>query len=371
MPRPSTPSSKDPKPVGVFQRLLRIPGLGLLLKGGLAGALVYWLLANGKLDLSQVGLLVTSSRIFFLAIALWFFGSVLQGSLRWLILMRAQGLQITYLKTIQLHLVGIFFNTAMPGAVGGDLVKAVYVTKLQPKGRKTPAIVSIVVDRVMGLLSLFTIACIAIIFQRDLLETHPVLKPFAYIVVLGLLGVIGVAVLAFSQKHSPRDPIARLLAKPVPGFSLLLKIYQAFQSYRDSLGSLLLAWSLGLVNGLLFMAFFWELQSALTVGDMDLAGFVLMTPIGLITVALPIMPGGFGVGHLSFDQFYALLGVQGGGNVFNLYFISQTMLNLLGSIPYIFMRSHANMPSLDELEPGQGEETDPGAISSRRISQTS
>jgi uncharacterized protein (TIRG00374 family) len=50
----------------------------------------------------------------------------------------------------------IFYNNFMPGSVGGDLLRAWYVTKHTPK--KFEAVLSVFVDRVIGLLSTLTIA---------------------------------------------------------------------------------------------------------------------------------------------------------------------------------------------------------------------
>ena len=47
----------------------------------------------------------------------------------------------------------------IPGAVGGDLIKAAYLVRMRIK--KTQAIASMVIDRILGLLGLFMLATIA------------------------------------------------------------------------------------------------------------------------------------------------------------------------------------------------------------------
>ena len=51
------------------------------------------------------------------------------------------------------------FNLVIPGGVGGDLIKAAYLVRMQIK--KTQAIASMVIDRILGLLGLFILAAIA------------------------------------------------------------------------------------------------------------------------------------------------------------------------------------------------------------------
>ena len=47
----------------------------------------------------------------------------------------------------------------IPGAVGGDLIKAAYLVRMHIK--KTQAIASMVIDRILGLLGLFILAAVA------------------------------------------------------------------------------------------------------------------------------------------------------------------------------------------------------------------
>ena len=47
----------------------------------------------------------------------------------------------------------------IPGAVGGDLIKAAYLVRMRI--RRTQAIASMVIDRILGLLALFMLAAIA------------------------------------------------------------------------------------------------------------------------------------------------------------------------------------------------------------------
>ena len=52
-----------------------------------------------------------------------------------------------------LGFIGVVFNLVIPGAVGGDLIKAAYLVRMHIK--KTQAIASMVIDRIVGLLALF------------------------------------------------------------------------------------------------------------------------------------------------------------------------------------------------------------------------
>ena len=58
-----------------------------------------------------------------------------------------------------LGFIGNVFNLVIPGAVGGDLIKAAYLVRMNIN--RTQAIASMVIDRILGLLGLFLLAGIA------------------------------------------------------------------------------------------------------------------------------------------------------------------------------------------------------------------
>ncbi|MGD0078703.1 MAG: lysylphosphatidylglycerol synthase transmembrane domain-containing protein, partial [Sedimentisphaerales bacterium] len=67
----------------------------------------------------------------------WFFAGIVGAFIasqailasRWWLLLRTQGIHINIWAAIRLHFLGLFYNNAMPGSVGGDLIRAWYVTK--------------------------------------------------------------------------------------------------------------------------------------------------------------------------------------------------------------------------------------------------
>ena len=76
--------------------------------------------------------------------------------LRWWLLLRSQRIFIDFWAAVRLYFLGWFYNNFMPGSVGGDLLRAWYVTKHTDK--KFEAVLSVFVDRVIGLLSTLAIA---------------------------------------------------------------------------------------------------------------------------------------------------------------------------------------------------------------------
>jgi uncharacterized membrane protein YbhN (UPF0104 family) len=96
-------------------------------------------------------------ELFFFA-ALCCGGSAAITFVRWFLLVRAQDLPFTLRNAFRLGLIGYFFNTFLPGAVGGDLVKATFIAREQR--RRTVAVSTVLMDRAIGLLGLIAIVAV-------------------------------------------------------------------------------------------------------------------------------------------------------------------------------------------------------------------
>src|SRR5262249_13871104 len=71
---------------------------------------------------------------------------------RWYFLVRAQDLPFTLPDALRLGFIGFFFNTFMPGSVGGDVIKAAFVAREQ--SRRTVAVATVIMDRAIALWAL-------------------------------------------------------------------------------------------------------------------------------------------------------------------------------------------------------------------------
>lgn len=84
---------------------------------------------------------------------------LVQGAMafRWWVMLRSLGIHIPYRTAVYLHFHGLFFNNFLPGAVGGDFIRAWHVTK-HHSSKRFQAALSVFVDRFTGLLGTLIIA---------------------------------------------------------------------------------------------------------------------------------------------------------------------------------------------------------------------
>ena len=81
--------------------------------------------------------------------------SYLITSRRWHMLLEAQHIHMGQGRAFVLNMVGSFYNSFMPGSTGGDVAKAYYAAKHTT--HRTRAVMSVIIDRIIGLLALIVL----------------------------------------------------------------------------------------------------------------------------------------------------------------------------------------------------------------------
>lgn len=93
---------------------------------------------------------------------------------------------LTHLSNLKLYLLGMFYNLFLPGGIGGDAYKG-YVLKKSYGIRTKRVIALMVLDRLSGLLLLFTYACLLALFLKETVVTD-----FRILIILAILIATGV-----------------------------------------------------------------------------------------------------------------------------------------------------------------------------------
>jgi hypothetical protein len=70
----------------------------------------------------------------------------------------------------------------------------------------------------------------------------------------------------------------------------------------------------------------------------------LLIPLGFVANALPLTPGGLGVGEAAFDQLFQLAGFSGGAVALLGWRLLMLLIGLPGLVVYIFAKQHAVAP---------------------------
>lgn len=269
--------------------------------------------------------------------------------IRWYVLVRAQDLPFTVPSAIRLGLIGFYLSTFLPGSVGGDLIKAAFIAREQ--SRRTAAVATVIVDRVVGLVGLFwLVAILGIGFQMSGLMAEWNVSETAQVALRTILyGACGIlfgslifwGILGRFSKDSVESLAERLGRIPKVG-GALGELWRAGFLYRRRGSSVASAILLAMVAHLCFVFNFFCCAATLTpVAEIpSLAMHYLLVPVGMTIQAGFPTPNGVGGGELVYSGLYDLVGFAGGLGV--LASLVQRMIywtiGLCGYLVYLRMK---------------------------------
>lgn len=313
-----------------------IAAIKLALKFAFSFGILFYMVRSGRLDLEVVKRGFFHGHTFLLSLLLVVVatGSAL---FRWSLLLRGQGLQFPFPRVVRYGMIGAFFNTTMPGAVSGDLIKAWYVISDYKDQKKTPVLTSIILDRLVGIFGLVLVAVSPILLFWNEIWLMERLHNLVFLVLALFAGVVMFFGYMIASSWGPLAHVRRkldALAKFGPG-RLFLQAYDAWLSYRERPGLLVATLVISIVNHILAITA--VILCARALGDYSLSAyqFFLLAPMALVTTAIPIAPAGLGVGHVAFGALFSLAGSSHGAEIFTMYVTVQILVNLTGIFFYL------------------------------------
>lgn len=307
--------------------------------------LIYWLIATKKLNIEDMkpflswqgllpGLILIGANI------------TLLGE-RWRYLIKSHVASVKFWPTYKLNLMGIFFNFAMPGGIGGDVVKAYYLQKDLGSSR-TIAYTSALMDRALGLYTATLMAFTALLFEYLYSSNHnPMIHKLLIsvsILFAGLnLGLLGLMLWQWPERYNQAPSLIGKFFRFMHTCRLFIK------SYRQ----ITMAIALTIIAQLFTILFFgWSLQIILQ-ETIDWSTLFFIVPVGFMVVAIPLTPAGVGVGQAAFYflfQNFSTVQSQSGPAVVTALQIIQFSWGILGAYFYLTRRSKPLTDTSDILK---------------------
>lgn len=252
-------------------------------------------------------------------------------SLRWKILLDAQGIGSSYRQLFTLYFMAAFFNTVLPSTIGGDTVRALESKKLT--GDTTTSVMVVIIERLTGLMALVLIASSALLVK--FLQgggKHILIGIFLFAVTVGF----GFAFLTVHPITSP--PILRFLNRLLPEklFAFFKQAHNAATVYYRKPASLFSALGISLVFQLNMVLYYFLLARALGQQPEPL-DFMVKIPIMIFLLMTVPAINGLGVRTASFTEMMKLPAA----NAMTMEFIDlglRIFYGLLGGLMYLFYR---------------------------------
>lgn len=320
-------------------------------KIAVAAGLMWFLIHAGKLNTTAVAGASRHWPILLLGVVLLYVQLAI-GAWRWNLLLGVQGLRLPLNKAFSLTMIGALFNIAIPGAVGGDVVKGYYVSRCTFE-RKTHAITTVLVDRIVGLLGLLALAMLAGLLDWSLVRSN---RTFTVLFVFTSASFLVACLVLWISFAATRESAVAVeqWGNRLPGSAVITRVIESLLEYRGQSSVVLQAIAVSIVAQALGCLAFYLSALALGYADIPLRAYLLVVPLGLATTALPLAPGGIGVGQAAFYALFHLLpGATGemGANTCTVFQCLTVLMDLTGLAFYLTYKQETVGEQLNRSAP--------------------
>jgi uncharacterized protein (TIRG00374 family) len=255
-------------------------------------------------------LLENEIRWHFLGLAfLVCFGAIILTFYRWYLLVWALDFPFTFRDALRLGFLGYLFNYVSPGAVGGDLVKAVLMVREQ-KERRTVAVATILLDRILGLLALLIVGASASLFVEQKIDRLSEITALMWgSCILGLIGLV-----VMLHPATPNSWWLRLLQKLPKVGGIVTDVATAISMYQSRRRVVALTMVISIFGHFgIISSFYFCARAIAPVADVPsyVTHLLLIPPAEIVGVFVPT-PGGLGALEGAVQAAYQLAGAAGG-----------------------------------------------------------
>lgn len=318
----------------------------------LAAALLAFVLWRHRAGLSQI----TQQPLHWPSLATAFVlcgGAIVLTFLRWFVLVKSLGFAFTIRDALRLGFIGYLFNFVAPGSVGGDLVKAGLLAKEQP-GRRTTAVATVLLDRILGMLALFLIGALAAWPQWDDIRERAELKAVVGLLAIGsAAGLVGLTLMLIPAVTRSRiwQSLARL---PIVGH-MITELVEGVRLYQTQPRVLFVALGISVIGHFGTISSFYFSAKAIS-GESFVPAYaqhLFFIPAAELAGIVPLTPGGVGLLEEAVNALYKLNGAADGTGILTcLAYRAVTLaIALIGAAYYLTSRREIDQAMHAEQQP--------------------
>ena len=209
-------------------------------------------------------------------------GIALLHTLRWMAVIDATGHRLTFKTALRLVLIGHFFNQALPSSVGGDAMRVwcAYRAGLV----LSIAVKTVVVDRLLSLVSLLVLAAIGLPWLLDIVIDPVARWALSSVVLAGLAGAAAFLALARLPRFALRWRAVRAL---VDVAKLSRKVLSHLRYAVPVVG-------LSIMSFLGFAVIVYAIARAMQI-DVTVRDCMLLVPPVILVTVIPVSIAGWGL----------------------------------------------------------------------------
>ncbi|WP_157665200.1 lysylphosphatidylglycerol synthase transmembrane domain-containing protein [Mariniblastus fucicola] len=258
--------------------------------------------------------------------------------LRWQWLANAIRLDLTLGEAIKLGFIGAFFNVVAFGVVGGDSLRAFYAARTK-KGRVPEAILSVFIDRAIGLMVMCGFAGLAWQINgyfgnaaetKEQLAIASICNTAGILSLLGAIGLMAFLMFPGIRKFAPFRALTKL---PKVG-DLIDQGMEAAALYSKNQKAIGMAIVFSIASNLLFATTIWLVSLGVSESPPSFVQHMVIAPIAMVANSIPL-PGGVGGMEVALAAMYESYGASSGVIVAICYRLCILFVSLIGWIVWL------------------------------------
>ena len=314
------PPQRQTKPKQTFWVLVRV---------GIGGALLYYITSRTR-NWEAAKQLLATGWLFPLLAVQTLYGLTIE-SKRMGVLFRSQGIEVPFGWGCRVSSIASFFSVCIPGGTGGDVMKLYYLSSRNP-GKGLEIATVLLLDRIVAMCALLSLIVGLSIVEGSLIH-HAVIRVLILIAVALLVALPCFGMLCCSARIRSSRRYRAVLSK-LPLRRHIERIGDAVYAFRDHKAALAAAAALAF-SGHLMLAFVFAAAGSVVLPQAPVLVVCVLALLGMFANALPITPGGLGVGESAFQGLFALAGFSGGASLMLTWRLSMALQCLIGCPLYI------------------------------------
>lgn len=214
-------------------------------------------------------------------------------TVRWKLILNTQGLPLAWQRVFSIAFVGVFFNSFMPGSVGGDLVRG-YYTSRESENRRTELFLSVLIDRMLGLPSLLLMPFAAMAVQPRFTFGDPVTRTVFFALLMAICAMAGIFLALFKRDLFEKYGFLKRLEHKASVGAVIRKAYAAVRLCVTHPVLAAKGFALSILGQVAGVSAGFCLARAL--GEhVPFTDFFALYMVVMTIAAIPVTPGGLGV----------------------------------------------------------------------------
>jgi uncharacterized protein (TIRG00374 family) len=302
----------------------------IILRAALGVVLLYYVLKKTG-GLTTAKQLISAKWLLPWLSALTILGAAVE-SKRLRVLFGAQGMRLSFVEGYRAVAIAALFNFCIPGGTGGDVMKLYYLAA-DSRGRRVEIATLIFVDRAVALFCMLSLVVALALIDGRLVWDYPLIGSLVATAAAAALGLLALGAAACSTRLRESRLYGHLMER-APLRQYLARAADALYVFRKNKAAVARAAALS-VGGHLALLVLMSAVARVFIPNAQPLTVSLLALLGLLANALPITPGGLGVGEAAFEGLFRAAGYSGGARLILAWRVGMLALCCLGCALYI------------------------------------